>query len=576
MNFSNSENESPPLELLYQLLGLYRNGKLKDAEELSLEITQKFPKHQLAWKVLGGLLAATGRISEAIDANQTAVALSPQDAEAHNNLGVSLQNLGKLKEAELSFIQAIALKPDYAEAYSNFGFMLKEVGRFHEAVANCNQAIALKPGLAGAHNNLGIALQELLKFDEAEKSYRQAIAFKPEYVEAHSNLGSLLQEQGKLDKAEESYNQALSLKPDYANALDNLGSLHHEWGNFSKAESSYKQAIALTTDNARIYLNLSITYLLRGRFDKGLQLYEYRLQDKSNTTPIPKPNLTWDGSGKVDGKKFLVYEEQGLGDIIQFSRYLTMLEAKGAIVTFKVTAKLHALLKTMRNSVNLSEVHLNESDIDFEAPLMSLPLLFDTHKESIPVQSSYLLADPGKIANFASKLRGKSFKVGICWQGGLSKVDKGRSFPLSLFKSISELSDIELISLQKGEGENQISEVTFDIKSFGADLDQGQDAFLDTAALIVNCDLIITSDTAVAHLAGALGCPTWVALKRIPDWRWMLETTSTPWYPSMKLYRQRKAGDWDSVFHRIKKDLSNLIENKLASEGVNPNAKSVY
>ncbi|MDC0222226.1 tetratricopeptide repeat protein [Gammaproteobacteria bacterium] len=218
----NTARVSPPQELLNSLLGHYQNGRFSDAEKLSVEITQDFPRHQFAWKVLGAVLGATGRKSEAVDANQTAVALSPQDAEAHRNLGVTLKELGRLDEAEASYTQAIALKPDYAEAHSNLGNTLKELGRLEEAEASYTQAIALKPDYAEAHSNLGNTLKELGRLEEAEASYTQAIALKPDYAEAHSNLGGTLEELGRLDEAEASYTQAIALKPDLADAFWNL------------------------------------------------------------------------------------------------------------------------------------------------------------------------------------------------------------------------------------------------------------------------------------------------------------------------------------------------------------------
>ena len=218
----NAARASPPQELLNSLLGHYQNGRFSDAEKLSVKITQDFPKHQFAWKVLGAVLGQVGRNSEAVDANQTAVALSPQDAEAHGNLGITLQELGRLDEAEASYTQAIVLKPDYADAHSNLGVTLQELGRLDEAEASCNHAIALNPDFAEAHGNLGVTLKELGRLDESEASYNQAIALKPDYATAHNNLGVTLKELGRLDEAEASYNQAIALKPDYAEAHRHL------------------------------------------------------------------------------------------------------------------------------------------------------------------------------------------------------------------------------------------------------------------------------------------------------------------------------------------------------------------
>jgi tetratricopeptide (TPR) repeat protein len=255
---SNIEIPSPPEELLNNLLGYYQNGRFSDAERLSVEITQDFPKHQFAWKVLGTVLGEMGRKSEAANINQTVVELSPQDSEAHNNLGITLKELGRLDEAEVSYRQAIALKPDYAEAHSNLGNTLKELRRLDEAEASYNQAIALKPEFALAHNNLGNTLQELGRFAEAEVSCLRALALNSEFAEAHNNLGITLKELGRLDEAEASYNQAIALKPDYAQAHNNLGVALKELGRLDEAEESCLKAIALKPDYVEALYNLSI------------------------------------------------------------------------------------------------------------------------------------------------------------------------------------------------------------------------------------------------------------------------------------------------------------------------------
>jgi tetratricopeptide (TPR) repeat protein len=264
---------SPTQTQLSSLLEHYQNGRLSDAEKLSLEIIQDFPKHQFAWKVLGAVLGTTGRKSEAVDAYQTAVALSPQDVGAHNNLGNTLKALGRLDEAEASYNQAIALKPDFAVAHNNLGNTLKALGRLDEAEASYNQAIALKPEFAVAHNNLGNTLKALGRLDEAEASYNQAIALKPDYAEAHNNLGNTLKALGRLDEALANYNQAIALKPDYAVAHNNLGSTLKALGRLDEAEASYNQAIALKPDYAVAHSNLGNVLRELGRADEALANY---------------------------------------------------------------------------------------------------------------------------------------------------------------------------------------------------------------------------------------------------------------------------------------------------------------
>ena len=220
---------------------------------------------------------------------------------------------------------------------------------------------------------------------------------------------------------------------------------------------------------------------------------------------------------------------------------------------------MHVLLQTLNSKINFVDSLPEDNAINFEAPLMSLPYLFNTNLETIPMRTPYLYADNEKVISWGDKLSKDKFKVGICWQGSKNKIDIGRSFPLNLFKGISELKGLELISLHKGEGEKQINDIDFELTILGDDFDSGENAFVDTAAVMTNCDLIITSDTATAHLAGALGRQTWVVLKKIPEWRWMLNLNYSPWYCGMTLYRQHQQGNWTNVFKRMQEDLKSLL-----------------
>ena len=309
---------------------------------------------------------------------------------------------------------------------------------------------------------------------------------------------------------------------------------------------------------------MGLTHLCQGSFEEGFNFNEWRLKKKKRTATPARANFIWDGKQSLNNKRFVAYEEQGLGDIIQFCRYLPFLERKGAVVTFKVNPALHSILQSMDSNVIFSSNSPDETQIDFEAPLLSLPPLFGTHLDTIPSTNRYLYADHDRTKAWGERLRTDRFKIGICWQGSKTKIDVGRSFPLSLFEDISKAPNVELISLHKGEGERQIEGISFELTTLGADFDFGDDAFLDTAAVMMNCDLIITSDTAVAHLAGALGRQTWVALKHVPDWRWMLDRSDSPWYSTMTLYRQKTPGDWASVFDAMNRDLRfNILKRKI-------------
>jgi tetratricopeptide (TPR) repeat protein len=585
--------QDPPKEAINQLLDLYSQRQLQQALEQAKILLQLFPSSSVLHNICGAVykdlsqldasvkaykkalfinpdytdvyynmgiaLKAQGKLEDAIKAYNKALSIKPNYADAYNNMGNALQEQGKLEEAIEAYNKAISIKLDYVDAFYNMGNALKVQGKFDEAIVFYNKVLAINPDYIGAYNNLGIALKEQDKLEEAINAYNKALAIKPDYAEACNNMGNALQEQGKLEEAIEAYNKALSIKPEYAVAYHHMGNALQEQRKLEEAVEAYNKALAIKPDYADAYFSLSYIHNLMGELQKGLKLHEWRLKLQESPTKHPREDLRWNGTKTLTGKSFLVYEEQGLGDIIQFCRYLPLLEQRGACVIFKVNPMLHALLRTMNCQIHLKDCISNDNEIAFEAPLMSLPHLFDTNLETIPTMSPYLFADPKKVTYWGKKLCKKSFKIGICWQGSKNKADFGRSFPLSLFKSIAGLPNVELISLHKGEGEDQIKDNSFSLVNLGVKLDNGEDAFLDTAAVMMNCDLIITSDTAVAHLAGALGCKTWVALKYIPDWRWMLDRNDSPWYPSIRLYRQKKQGDWVSVFNIIKQDLFLLL-----------------
>jgi len=470
-----------------------------------------------------------GRYNIAIKLASSIIDKFPTDQFTLRVLGVLFGITGKVNESINVNQKLIDLFPNDNVAHNNLGNSFKILGKLEKSRKSYAKAIELKPDYAEAHNNLGVTLHELGEFDQSLKSYAKAIELKPNYVEAYNNLGITLQELGKLDEAQKSYTKAIKLKPGFADANFNLSTL----------------------------LNL------KGNLKEGLKLYEWRLHKTKGITQRPRKELTWDGEESIQGKKILVYEEQGLGDIIQFYRYLFLLQNKGADVIFKVKKNLHHLLTGSNKKIQIIDNYLENIKIDFEIPLMSLPFLLKTDIQSIPSLTPYLTANFKKINEWAKKLKSDNFKIGICWQGSKNKIDLGRSFPLLFFKDISKIPKVQLISLYKGDEENQISNIDFDLTTLGKDFDSGTDAFIDTAAAMMNCDLIITSDTAIAHLAGALGLPVWVALKYIPEWRWMLNHSDSPWYPSMKLYRQNTFNNWNSVFSLIKKDLKTIVNKKI-------------
>jgi predicted negative regulator of RcsB-dependent stress response len=437
---------------------------------------------------------------------------------------VALVEQGKLTEAVASYQQALRLKPDYAEAQCNLGMALADQGKLTEAIACYQQALRLKPDLAEAHCNLGVALAQQGELGEAMRCYQHALRLKPDYAEAHGNVGVVRAEQGKLTEAVADYQQALRLKPDYAAA----------------------------------HLNLAQIWLLKGEFDRGWAEYEWRWKHRGFSPP-PYPQPLWDGSS-LQGRTILLFAEQGLGDTLQFIRYAPLVQRRGGNVIVQCQEPLQRLLATCAGIDHQVVAGRALPFFDVRAPLLSLPLLFRTSLATIPPNIPYLLADPALRAHWQQELSGlREFKVGITWRGNPEhKRDQRRSVPLLAFAPLAAVPGVRLVSLQKGPGREQLPDLADRLGLL--DLADRLEDFADTAAVLTNLDLVITVDTAVAHLAGALGVPVWVALPLVPDWRWLLEREDSPWYPSMRLFRQSAWGDWAGVFERLTEALRRHVE----------------
>jgi len=400
---------------------------------------------------------------------------------------------------------------------------LKQQGRLAEALLSYDQAIALKPDYAHAFNNRGNVLQIMGRLEEAVASYRQAIAFKPDYAFAFNNLGGALRLLKRFDEAIAAYDQAVALQPDYAAALTN------------RAQSK----------------------LLLGRMSEGWRDYECRLSEEFRKTLAVPDIPDWAGES-LAGRNILIYAEQGLGDIIQFCRYVPMLSERGANVSLLAPANLLRLLSSLHGKCRVLSSLTGYDRFDYRCALMSLPYRLGTRLDNIPAPTPYLSVDARRVEHWRDRIGQHGLRVGICWQGKMTS-DPGRSFSLSELYPISQIPGVRLISLQKQSAEEELAHLPpgMSVRAFGEDFDSGPDAFLDTAAMMQNLDLIITCDTAVAHLAGALARPTWLALPYVPDWRWFLDRNDSPWYPTLRLFRQSRRGDWPSVFAEMSAAIRN-------------------
>jgi Flp pilus assembly protein TadD len=479
-------------------------------------------------------------------------------------LGDSFNAMGQPASALQAYLQVISVTPLVARAHGSAGLMLQRLGRVQEAISRYRQALQLDPNLVEVQCNLGTAYQLEQRLEDAVAQYEAAIALKPDLAVAHCNRGTALLDMGDLGGALQSYETAVAIDPNYPEALSNRGATLHKLGLFEQALVSYDQAISVRSDYASAHWNKSITQLLCGDFDAGWPSYEWRW--RWDHFPSPRRIFScpqWTGQTPLNGMTVLVHAEQGLGDTIQFVRYVPLIKAIGASVFLEVPRVLLGLTQGIAGEVQLVATGDPLPDTDFHCPMASLPLAFKTNLDSIPSVIPYIHAEADRAERWARVLEDQGLRVGICWQGkATAKVDQGRSFPLKMLKPLSEIPGVRLISLHKGAGEDQLQDLPpgMTVQSLGPNLDE-DGAFLDTAAVMKHCHLVVTSDTAIAHLAGAMGVPVWVALKFVPDWRWMLHRSHSPWYPTMRLFRQSAPGDWGPVFAAMAAELQSALRS---------------
>jgi hypothetical protein len=403
------------------------------------------------------------------------------------------------------------------------------------------------------------------KLDEAMACFQHAVHLQPDYALAHNNLGIIQRERGDLDEAVRSFQKAVEITPNCAKAHSNLAVALRDRGELDRAERCFAKVLEIDPKDAEAHMNLGFFLLRRGDFETGWAHYEWRWRTKQ-FRPRHFAAPQWDGR-LLEGRSLLLYAEQGLGDTIQFVRYAPLVQQRGCRVILECQPPLRALLS---RCIGIDHLVAKDEDLppfDCHCPLLSLPGLLGTHAGNIPAAVPYLFARDDLVRHWRDQLSDcTGFKVGICWQGSPTlEGDRRRSFRLAQFAALTGVSEVHLISLQKGVGMEQLAAVSFPVMALGADLDGVNGAFMDTAAVMKNLDLVVTPDTAVAHLAGALGVSVWVALPKVPHWPWLLDREDSPWYPTMRLFRQEKAGDWETVFHHIERALRERLAGRRSS-----------
>ena len=557
---------NPDYPEAYNNLGvaLRDHGQLDEAIASYRRAIALRPDYSDAHNNLGTAMRDRGQLDEAIASCRQAIAYQPNSPEAHNNLGTALVDQGQVPEAIASYRRAIALRSDYPEAHNNLGTILGDQGQLEEAGSSFRRAIALRPDCPEAHYNLGNVVRDQGQLDEAIASYRQAIALRFNYPVAHNNLGIALKDQGQLDEAIAAYRRALALRPDYPDAHSNLGTALRHKGQLDEAIAAYRQAVTLKSNYPETHSNLALALLLQGDFLQGWEEYEWRWKLK-DAVSLQRDfrQSQWDG-GPLAGSTLLLHAEQGFGDAIQFIRYLPLVAKAGGKIILECQPELQRLFQRMAPDLPVLARGQTLPAFEVHCPLLSLPRVFSADLGNIPHTVPYLHADTAEAAIWRERLSGlgssirpsgPDLKVGLVWAGRPTNTnDRNRSLKLASLAPLAEVPGVRFISLQKDAAavEARTPPAGMELIDVAEDLRD----FADTAALIANLDLVIAVDTAVVHLAGAMGTPVWTLLPFAPDWRWLLDRTDSPWYPTMRLFRQPSPGDWGSVIQGVASELA--------------------
>jgi len=478
---------------------------------------------------------------------------------------IELHHAGRLIEAERKYRDVVSMQPGHIEATHMMGVIALNFGRPDDAAELIGVALKANPADVSAHCNMAIALRAQGKFDESIAACREALRLKPTLAEAYINLGLTLMEQGRTAEAAEAYHQAIRLQPGEARIYSCMGNALSEAGKVHEAITVHRQAIGIAPNLAGAHLKLGQALLLSGDFS-GWAEYDWRWRFEYFQSRSPKFQRPQWGGEDLKGRTVLLHAEQGFGDTIQFVRYAGMVAARGGKVILECPANLCTLLKQLPGIETVIAAGQTLPPFDLQCPFMSLPFAFGTQPESIPNIVPYLRADPQRAKEWAARLpaKGRELRVGLAWAGSVGSVnDRRRSIDPSYFLPLSGVKGVRFVSLQKERRSTQ-SEPPAELRLIDQTAELGD--FADTAALIKNLDLVISADTAVAHLAGAMGKLTCLLLPFAPDWRWQLDRSDTPWYPKMRLFRQPEFGDWDSVFREVTKSLAAASQSRLKAK----------
>lgn len=471
------------------------------------------------------------------------------------------QLAGDLFRAEQLCRQVLAADPMHAESWNLLGIIAQQTGHSDAALELVRRAIGLNSNVAAYFSNLGTIYKSLERLSDATEHMQRSVQLAPHLSVLHFNLGTTLQDRQLWDDAIASYQRALQIDPDHLQARNNLGSLLAQQGRLVEAVEHYDHCLRLDPQCAQTRWNRAVAWLRLGNFVQGWSEYEWRFQ-LDEIVPQQFNVPLWDG-WPLEGRTILLHAEQGLGDTIQMVRFAAEVQARGGRVVLACQRPLVRLMQTCAGIEQVLGVDDTLPPFDVHVPLLSLPRILGTTLATLPASVPYLFADRKLENRWRGELNDYTgLKIGVVWQGSSKySSDRFRSFRLSEFLPISRLPGVMLFSLQKGFGSEQLSELDgqLSIVDLGQRLDETTGPFLDTAAVLRHLDLVIAPDTVIAHLAGALGVPVWTAVSAAPDWRWLLDREDCPWYPTMRVFQQRKLGDWSEAFGRMAQELDRML-----------------
>ncbi len=583
-------------ELLGAAFAQHRAGNLALAETLYRQLIAEAPNSADAWHLLGALLIQAKRHTAAVEAIERAISLDPNSptfyshlgaaygdlgeheqalrnlrkavelapdaATAHYNLGTALRNADQIEPAIESFRRSAALDPKASETHFNLANALRDLKHYGEAETSYRAALELRPGYIKALINLALVLNEVRKRDEAVDTLRKAVAFEPKHARAHLNLGSILRDAGRFDEAVAELEHAVALDPHSAEAHNNLGTAYQARAEFDRAAACYERALKLNPELPDVHFSLGTHLLREGNLKEGFVEYDWRWKCRT-FSPRVTDRPRWDG-GPLNGCTILLHAEQGLGDTLQFVRYAELVQQRGGRTLVECQPPLVKLLASCRGIDQLVAMGQPLPEFDVFCPLMSLPGILGLEERELWT-GPYLTAEADRVRRWGEQLgTHDAFRVGLCWQGNPQHLfDAQRSLPLSLFAPLASIPGVRLIGLQKGAGSEQIANCGFAIEELATSLD-ADGAFLDTAAVVQQLDLVIAADTAIAHLAGALAARVWILVSAHGDWRWMADREDSPWYPTARLFRQQQLGDWQAAIRDVTRALADAEAQRSA------------